>query len=260
MKTSLSVITVVAIIGLSVSVEAESQINSWIPSGSLSLSLQERYIGIRSSRVLYDGPSFWSELVVNLPKGLYLNIWDHQGIAGDPASKQPNELDLTFGWRGKVPLWGLEAGFSTTYLNNSPVGLWFEGDVWSQAATLSKTYRLGNHTLKPQLRVEWFSRANDVGGGVYLLMPNVSHTWEQPFGIKPLCLAEQAFIIHDDGFKPAKNDSESYFLRWNAGLRWRLSKSVALTLPSFSAQIPLHSGNDGRGQATSWGTSLVFSF
>src|SRR3989344_9587327 len=113
MKTSLSVITLVAILGLSVSVEAESQINSWIPSGSLSLSLQERYIGIMSSRVLYDGPSFWSELVVNFPKVFYLDIWDHQGIAGDPRSKQPNELDLTFGWRKPLPFGGLEVGFAT---------------------------------------------------------------------------------------------------------------------------------------------------
>jgi hypothetical protein len=91
-------------------------------------------------------------------------------------------------------------------------------------------------------------------------MPNITHVWKQPFGIRPLSLAHQAFVIHDDGFDGPKNDSEGYFLRWSAGLCWQLNKRITLTAPSFIAQIPLHKGGDGRGKASSWGLSLSFFF
>ncbi len=259
----MKIISIVVAITSTVSnlpVYADGQTNSWVPNGSLNISLQERYIGIRVSRVLHEGLSLWSDLTVNLPKGFYVSIWDHYGIENREISKQPDELDLTFGWRKNLPVFGLEIGVAATYINNSPLGLWWERDVWSQSVTISKTYMFGQHLLKPQLRIEWLSPTVDIGEGVIVLMPNISHSWKQPFGIKPLSFTQQAFLIHDDGFNLPKNDSEGYFLRWNAGLRWRLGKKVTLTLPSYIAQVPLHRGNDGRGQATSWGSSLAVSF
>ncbi|MDO8571691.1 MAG: hypothetical protein Q7R79_03350 [bacterium] len=260
MKISLWVLATALVTISSNGAHGRNQTNSWTPNGSLSLSLQERYIGIRVSRVFHNGVSLWSDLNVNLPKGFYVNIWNHYGVDGRETSKQPNELDLTLGWRGDLPRVGLEVGFATTYINNSPLGLWWERDVWAQSATFSKTYTFGQHTLRPQLRVDWLSRTTDFGGGALVLMPNVSHTWKRLFGIEPLNFIHQVFVIHDDGFYVPKNDSEGYFLRWNAGLRWRLSKKTTITLPSFIAQVPLHRGGDGRGQTTSWGSSLSFSF
>jgi len=261
MKTSLGIAAIIfALFVCSPTTHADIETNSWLLNGSLSISLQERYIGIRVSRVLYDGVSLWSDLTVNLPKGFYVNVWNHYGIGDRVVSKQPGELDLTLGWRQSVPWLGLEVGLATTYLNNSPLDLWWERDAWAQSAILSKTYTFGQYTLKPQLRVEWISRTTDIGGGALVLMPNVSHTWRRVFGIKPLSFIHQIFVIHDDGFDLPKNDSEGYFLRWNAGLRWQLNKRTILTLPSFIAQVPIHRGDDGRGKASSWGSSLVFSF
>lgn len=253
-------ITVALWCALHCSAQEAASTNTWIPRGTLSMSLQERYIGIRSSRVMYDGLSFWSELSIDLPKGFYSSIWNHYGVAERTSSKQTHELDLTVGWREKLPWWDVEMGVASTILNNTPLDVWLQRDVWSQAITLSKSYVVGNHVIKPQLRVEWLSRATDIGDGAILLMPNVSHTWRQPFGIKPLNIAEQLFINHDDGFDPAKNDSEGYFLRWNIGARWKIKEVFTLTLPSFSIQAPIHVGKDGRGQATSWGMSLSVSF
>src|SRR3989344_4643566 len=259
MKVTMSLIA--GTLGLSLSVtSAADKTNCWSPNGSWSLSLQERYIAIRVSRVPHNGLSLWSDLNINLPEGFYVNIWDHHGIEGRDKSKQPDELDLAFGWRRQISWYDLEVGLATSYLNNSPLGLWLTHDALSQAATISKTYAFGQHTLKPQIRVEWMSLATDFDGGSFILMPNVSHVWRQPFSTKPLCFTHPLFMVHDDGFVGPKNDSEGYFLRWNAGLRWQLSKRMTLTLPSYAAQIPLHKGNDGRGQATSWGTMLTWSF
>ena len=238
----------------------ETSTNGWTPTGSLFSSLQERYIALRVTRVLYDGLSLQSEITVNLPKGFYVDLWNHAGIGENVVSKQPKEIDMTFGWQEKLPLYGLEVGLSGTFFNNSPLGLWWKNDALAQTATLSKTFVRGNHTLRPQLRVEWISRATDIGGGALILMPNIAHVWKHPFGITPMSTANQMFVIHDDGFDPPKNDSEGYFLRWHSGLRWQLGKRMTLTIPSFIAQIPLRKGNDGRGQATSWGTAMSFSF
>ena len=176
------------------------------------------------------------------------------------TSKQPDELDLTLGWHNNIPLWNLDVGLATTYINNAPLDLWWEKDVWLQATTISKTYVVGQHVLKPQIRVEWISRTKDIGGGALILMPNISHTWKKPLGIKPLSIVHQAFVIHDDGFDPPGNDSKGVFLRWNAGLKWQIAKNASLTLPGFCAQVPIQKGDDGRGQATSWGTSFSISF
>jgi hypothetical protein len=260
MKT-LSSATILLITAIFSNVYGEIRTNRFVPNGSVSFSLQERYVAMRTSRRLHNGLSLASEMNVRLSSsGFYLNVWDHAGLENRKTSKQPDEIDLTVGWRKNLPKLGLETGLSLTYINNSPLDLWWERDVLAPAITLAKEYVFGKHTLKPQLRVEWLAQATDVGEGVTLLMPNVSHAWKQPFGIKPLSLAHQAFLIHDDGFNLPRNDSEGYFFRWHAGLKWRLNEKATLTLPGFTALIPIHRGQDGRGQVTSWGSALSLNF
>ena len=235
-----------------------SQTNS-LPTGTLSLSLQERYIALRGSRILHEGWSLWSQINVNFPAGFYIDLWNHHALEGRSQSKQPDELDMALGWNRTLPR-NLTLTLEHTYLNNSPLELWWNGDVMAETLAISKTYTLGQHTLKPQVNVQWLWETRDVDSGVVVLLPNISHVWKNPFGIPKLRFAEQAFIVHDDGFKKAHNDRDAIFFRWHAGLKWQLTERMTLTLPSFIALVPLQKGKDGRNKATSWGTSLSYSF
>ncbi len=256
MKTNVSFAILIGLMLIELPSKADDE---WKPSGYLSVSLQERYIAARISRTLHDGWSLWSELNVDLPKGFYINIWDHYGLDGRAASNQPDELDFNLGWKKK---WdnGVDIGCATSYFNNSPLDMWYTGDVLIESVWVSKTYRFGNHSLRPQARLDWIAKVKDFGRGAYIAMPNIGHAWQKPFGLTKLTFAEQAFIIHDDGFDGARNDSEGIFFRWNASLNWSLNKKVTIMLPGFSHQHLLCGGNDGRGSASGWSTAISFKF
>lgn len=240
-------------------IETDLKKPAWRPTGYYSVSLVERYIAMRISRVLHDDISLWNELNVNLFDGVSLNFWEGHGLVGRSASKQPDELDLNLVYQKTFPN-KLELRVATSYFNNYPLDRWVDGDVLVESVGLGRTYKIQDHTITPQLRLEWIGKTTDMGGGALIVIPNVTHVWQKPFGIKRLSFAQQLFAVRDDGFDGPKNDSDGIFARWNGGARWQLTKNLVWTMPGYSIQLPLTKTNDGRGEARAWSTSLTLKF
>ncbi len=94
-----------------------------------------------------------------------------------------------------------------------------------------------------------------------MLLPNITHLWQEPLGIKRLTLFNQSTIARDDGFDGPKNSSSGVFYRWDGALNWKVSKRWELVLPSITVQVPFNDPHDGRGQTElAYGTYLKVKF
>gem|GEM_PF-5789004 len=114
---------------------------------------QHGYIGRRISRNLFPGWMEWTELDLNFPKGIFVNLWDSTEIEKHlPEMHKGDELDLTLGWRGEIGN-GFKMRLSTTLFNLYPKDKWWAGDVGVESFWFSRDFVIGNHTLKPPILV-----------------------------------------------------------------------------------------------------------
>ncbi len=237
---------------------AEEKPQGYQVSGSFSTMLQERYIGLRISRNIHEGWMLWNELYLNLPAGFYVDFWDSYALQ-NRANHAGDELDLMAGWHKTLPA-KLELDLSFALFNLYPLNQWWSGDVAVESFSVARSFRLGDHVIRPKIQLDWISETSDFRGGALVALPNVSHSWNNPLGVRFLAFNQQAFIAWDDGFKKPGDDSQGIFFRWSGGLDWKLANNLTLTLPGFTALLPIHRGNDGRRQETSWSTALTFRF
>ncbi len=156
--------------------------------GYVSSGPQHGYIGKRISRQLFDGWMEWTELQLEFPKGFFVNIWDASQLENlKPRTHAGDEMDLTAGWRGDIP-GDIKLRLSTTLFNLYPKDQWWKKDAAVQSLWLSKEYKLGKHSLIPEMRLEWISKTSDFGGGALVTIPNITHVWREPFGFKRVTL------------------------------------------------------------------------
>jgi len=235
------------------------QEKSWRPHGSLSLTLQEKYIGLRVSKNLHDDAMIWTNLKVdNLPLGTYVAYWQSVGLDDSEfSSNGGDEIDVTVGICQKLA--GINIDLSATLFNSPKFGDWWE-DVWVQTLVFSKGFTFGDHSFKPAMIVEWISSTDDFDGGAVVLRPNISHTWQNPFGLERVSFSHCPMICWDDGFDLPGDDSNAVFLRWSAGVNWQISENISATLPGVTCLWSIVEGDDGRGEETSLNASLKWSF
>ena len=155
---------------------AEPPPEPWQPHGSLSFTLQQRYIGLRVSRVLHDTWMLWTDAVLKLPYGFYLEGWWSYGLDDhDASSNGGDEFDPIVGWQGEFG--GLYFHLASVYFNLHPLGQWYHGDVWSQMLAVGKTVPLvEDHSLRLEGVIEWLSEADDFTNGALVLRPNIGHS------------------------------------------------------------------------------------
>lgn len=232
----------------------------WQPHGRVSFTLQQQYLGLRVSRSFHDSWVLWTDAALELPQGFYLGLWHYLGLDDtDLSSNGGDELDPYLGWKGSLA--GLDFRLETIYFNLHPIERWYEGDTWAQSAAVSKKFELGSgHSLRPEAQVDWLSFADDFVNGALVLLPNVKHEWQAPFGISTLTFGQKVWLAWDDGFDGPKNSSDGLFLRYDAGLHWQLTEHVTLTAPGFTGLLALTDPHDGRGSEASLNVGLKFSF
>ena len=224
----------------------------------LSSGVQHGYLGKRVSRNIYPGLMLWSELDCDLPCHAFLNVWDSTKL-DNGAGHGGDELDLTFGFQGKLGDYNVK--ISSSLLNVYPLDKWWNGDIAVQSLFVSRDFKLGDHTIQPEMRVEWTAKTDDFGGGALILMPSVTDIWSHPFGIKRLTFVQKATVAWDDGFNGAGNNSSGVFAYGDWSLNWELTKHISVTLPSIGLIIPLHDAHDGRNKTEpTFGASLTFRF
>lgn len=238
---------------------SQDKLEEWEPHGSLSFTLQERYFGLRNSRILNDDWMLWTNLYLDLPRGFFTNIWWSVGLDDDEiSSNYGDEVHPTFGWKGKIC--DLDMSISATLINLYPVEKWWHDDAWVQSFTLSKSFSCGNHVIRPEFWVEWLSKTDDFDNGALVLLPNIKHFWKKPFDIDKLTFSHTTMLVWDDGFDKCKNSSDGLFFRWQGGLEWELSKNTKLILPGLTVLTPLTDPHDGRGGETSLNFAIRYSF
>ncbi|MDD5110232.1 MAG: hypothetical protein PHI63_03375 [Patescibacteria group bacterium] len=224
---------------------------SWRPKGFLSFTLQQRYVGTFTSRLLHDGWMAWTELNVQLPKGFYADLWWTYGLDDNNVnSNKGDEFEPNFGWKGKLP-YDLCLHLFFRYFDFYPLDEWYDSDCWIQGAALARDFVLGKdsphgtHTIRPELLAGYLSEVNDFIGGAAVLLPNVTYTWAKPLGYQYLTIANQVYLQYDDGFDRPCNDTGLFF-RWQGGLQWQVADNVILTLPGILALVSMVDHNDDR--------------
>lgn len=234
----------------------------WQPHGHLSFTLQQQYLALRISRSLHDSWVLWTDAAFELPQGFYLGAWSYMGLDdNDLSSNSADELDPYVGWKGS--LLGLDFRLESIYFNLHPIETWYEGDAWAQSSAIAKKFDLpwSGHSLRLEAQLDWLSKADDFENGALILLPNITHAWEHPFGVQTLKFQHKAWLVWDDGFDGPKNSSDGLFLRYDAGLYWELkSDEVVLMFPGFTGLLALTDPHDGRENEASLNFGLKFSF
>ncbi len=227
--------------------------------GTLSSSWMQRYLGLRVSRVLYDKPMLWTDLYLDLPNGFFVDaLWSLDLQDDELSSSRGDEFDPTIGYKWKMG--DLDASVSATMFNTFPLRKWWDGNVWAQDFSLSRSFSFWNHTISPEFRIGYISKTKDFDEGALYLLPNIKHSWKNPLGIRGLTFSQTIMLAWDDGFDPPGNDSDGVFLRWTSGLGWKVGENTTLVAPSFTLLTPIRDSNDGRGEETSLGFSLIKRF
>jgi len=232
----------------------------WDPEGYLSVTWQERYIGLRVSGLFYEDPMLWTELFLNLPKGFFADFWlstDTQD--GDINSSWGDEFDFTLGW---MTSWNkLDVIISASQYVCLPSNhLWGSGNAWSADLIVSRDVESPwkDHSFTLSFWTGYLAMNDEFEKGAAYLLPNVKHTWKHPFGIGGCTFSQTAMFAWDDGFN--SNSSDGVFLRWMPSLNWKLTDSLNLTAPGFIWVNPLTDPHDGRGEEKSVNFAINYSF
>ncbi len=232
---------------------------SWVPNGSLSLGLQQEYIPPRLAKLSYDGPVSVIDLNLKLPYGFYTRVWDFEEIGPSPMhlkNHPGDQLFLFLGWEGKVA--DLDVRTYVNFVNLAPVDHFAESDVMVESLSVSKTFSLGEHIIRPEFRGEWLSRLSDLSRGSVILMPNLTHTWKHPFGLDRVSINDQWTIQWMSSFEKLFS-GDGIFLEANVYIGIEIAPRLELDIGYFEL-LPLHRPSDGRGEAGFAYGSLKWSF
>jgi len=232
---------------------AEEKIGGWV-----NVSLEQRYVGLRVSRVIHDKPMLWTDVGLTLPKGFTAGLWYSQAL-DEKSPNFGNEIDIWAEWQNELPH-DYSISFGSVYFILTPLDELGKDNIADHWIRLNKSFGFGKHTLTPEIRAEWMWTTPDFDDGSVILMPNVRHVWSEPLSINRLTLDHTMMTVWDDGFKFAGNSSKGVFARWYGGLHWRLTENVSIRLPGWTVLAPITDPGDGRKFATSINTGITFSF
>lgn len=230
----------------------------WVPSGLFLVGWQKEYLATRISRALSPEPMLWTELFVNLPKGLFLDIWGSADLANNGVqTKFSDEFDFTVGWKGTFA--DLDVAVSAGYINVAPIDTWGRDDVGVQSFFVSKRVEFARHSLIPEVRIEHLSATDNLGGGAVFFLPNITHVWKKPFVIPSLSFFQQWKFVWQEG-KFFNNDPDGIFLQLDAALIWNAARNVQI-IPGVRTFFTIGDANDGRsGVEVSPNITVTFSF
>ncbi|RJR31152.1 hypothetical protein C4569_02890 [Candidatus Parcubacteria bacterium] len=231
-------------------------------SGSIETGYEERYLTLRTNRLIHNGPMQWTNLRLEFPN-FFFNIWSSAELS-DEANNCGQEIDITAGLKAQA--YGLEAKISTTLLDLYPVETFWKDDNWAQTLELTKQIKLSEkQSLKAQAVIEWLSPAADFSDGCLALRPNIGYFVNQPFGDLPILagleLKNNFMINWNDGFKRANNSYDGVFLRYTGGIIWKIAEDIQLQAPGITVLIPLTRTDDDRDEVnSSLNCRLIFNF
>lgn len=235
------------------------QQDKYVPHGFLKSGASDKYIGLRVSRTFHSENQLWSEIYLDLPKGIFADLLYIRGLDdSDFSSNFGDEIQSTIGWKGKIS--EMDASLSVCFSNIYPTDKLWNGDTILPSFRLSKDYKITDHLIRPELAVEWIAATDDIASGAIVLRPNVTHRWKAPLGIDPLTINQNGMLVWDDGFNKPKNSSDGIFFRYSACLDWQLSRNVIFSFPQYIISEPITDPHDGRKGDSSIGGSLMLKF
>lgn len=222
---------------------------------SLSVNVKDKYV-IGKGINVYDGPVVQTDLFVNLPHGLYADIWwsvsaDNSDVNGDFG----DEVDYTLGWSGEAYGLTLDANFS--YFDLVKLFSTNGGDALNPNIDVSKSFSVGNHTLTPYVRteiyvpIEWSA---DAKSGVHLFW-GVKHQWRLTDRI---AVNQKLAAFYDTGTFVA---SDSGILgHYDIGIGWKVRDNFTINAPTLKVIFPISSLNDGRTTEHILGGGVTLTF
>lgn len=200
--------------------------------------------------VLHDRPVLQTSVTAATPSGVYANIFHSVGLDdGDLDSNFGDEIDVAIGWSGDIAgLVTLDA--NVAYYDIHELFHMPQGDIVVPYATLTRAWKLGNHTLKPRIQEWGFIPAyGDSGAATSLTGLGLKHEWKI---FDFLTLTQEADAKHDNGGSP---DTDSgWLVDYSIGLSWPITEHITLEVPGFRAVVPLEEFSDGREvECIGWG-------
>lgn len=218
------------------------------PTFAGALTAQEGYIHPLLSRELHRAWAARAATHLHLQSGLEFGGWQSVALEHEtPTAKMTDEGHLEVGFAGTVceTQVRVSSGVHTMPIMNDLLEQTLDWDVapaWSFGDSETWTLRM---------RVAWVS-ASSFSDGAAVVQPHVVHDWEGAFGCPVMNLHQEFVVSWDDGFEGMgfRNRARGIFLRYEAGISWRMGEQTSLVLPEFVGLFPLRAGHDGRGQET----------
>ena len=149
----------------------------WKPTGSVSVQYLSRNIQPVLSYVKYDKAEAVLDFWLNLPTGLAFQATGYQGLNGGGInSDKGDEIDIAL-WK-KFAL--SEDGYlnlRVKYCNGFDMSRQLSQKPLAYDAFVGKKFRLGSHTLTPELRIEYWHYTRDLGTGMISVIPSLNHEY-----------------------------------------------------------------------------------
>jgi len=257
MKKFFSLFLAISFVGLS-PVFAD---NNWIPTGSFSVTWQEKYLGAGIPENFHDDPMIWDCLRLNLPKDFFLETWHSYGLDdNDFSSNYGDEVDLTIGWNKTVGNYMFL--FSVGYWNLHPLENWNDKDVLAPIFSVSRNFAIAeNHSLSAGVQFDFIGAINDFDNGAIAILPSITHRWEKVFQSDLISFSHTLGLMWmTGGEKMAITEADDLTVKYSAGTDWNISKNFFITAPGIIIMAPLTNDSGTRSFVTSFNFSVNFKF
>lgn len=236
-----------------VSMVTYGQQEGWKPTGFFSLSLQEKYIGFNLPEVFHDEPVVWSEFMLNLPEGFYVDFWHSVGLDdSDFSSNWGDEFDVISGYNGKIGDFNIN--FEASFFNVFPLEKWWDNDFLLFSGKLSKTINLDDNQLSFGTKIGWIADISNFENGAVFINPFLCHSWKKPFNFECLDINQEIHLLWNSGF--GITGAEDLSAKYNISPTWKLAENLSLVAPGFSLLVPFSNSEGVRGPDK----SVFFSF
>ena len=209
---------------------------------TLSVQVKDKYVLGKGVKI-YDGPVVQTDLLINLPRGFYVDLWWSAGLDNsDLDGGLDDEVDYTVGWAGKAK--GLDLDFGVSYFDL--IGLYSldGGDVVQPYLDLGKSFQpTERHAFTPYIRAEvqipigW---DEDAHNGVHLF-GGLKHTWQAH---ERFSVFHKLALMYDTG--TFVNSDHGFLGHYDLALNWRIADAVTVQLPTFRVVFPISDLSDGR--------------
>ncbi|MBI4992308.1 MAG: hypothetical protein HZB99_03750 [Candidatus Harrisonbacteria bacterium] len=228
-------------------------VNAENPSFTLYTGAYSNYL-LDNGMVFHNDPVLQSELMINLPKGFYLDMWHSIGMDGSgPSSGLDDELDYTAGWKGDIK--GLTLNIGILYMDIVDILNVPRGDVVLPYAEAGKVLSLTEtQILNPFAKVQpAISAKGDYPKGGLYWGTGLRHLYQ----INPkMGLGEELMFIHDSG---AFGFDNGWLFKYAVNVNRKLFGPFSLDFPMLKFTAPLSGMND-RKKETSVGVRLGMNF